>query len=51
MSKKVIGILLLALTAATVVGMVIKNESYWTVYNYIVVALSAICGVVLLGSK
>ncbi len=51
MSKKVIGMLLLALAVATVVGMVIKNEDYWTVYNYVVVVLSAVCGTVLLGSK
>ncbi|MDD5644106.1 MAG: hypothetical protein PHO00_01495 [bacterium] len=51
MSKKLIGVLLLALAAATVVGMVIKNEGYWTIYNYIVVVLSAVCGIVLVGSK
>jgi len=49
--NKVYGVLLLALLAATVVGMVIRNDTYWSVYNYVTIILSALIGISLLKQK
>jgi len=51
MNNKVIGFLLLVLAISTVVGMVIVNATYWSVYNYVTIILSVICGVILLKQK
>ena len=51
MMSKVIGVLLLALLVATIVGMVIKNDAYWGVYNYVTIMLSAGIGISLLKQK
>lgn len=50
-SRIVIGILLLVLAVATVVGMAIENASFWTIYNYITILFSVVGGVVLLKQK
>ncbi len=50
-SLKLLGVLFLVLTAATVVGMIIQNALYWTVYNYATLIISVLGGVVLLKQK
>jgi len=50
-NDKVIGVLLLILAIATIVGMVIKNDAYWSAYNYITIVLSVIIGISLLNQK
>ena len=49
--NKVIGMLLLILAISTIVGMVIKNDTFWLVYNYATIILSVICGIILLKRK
>lgn len=49
--NKVIGALLLVLAVATVVGMVLANDSYWLAYNYAVVIISVVGGIGLLRQK
>jgi E3 ubiquitin-protein ligase DOA10 len=49
--NKVIGVLLLVLAVSTVVGMVINNDIYWSVYNYATLAISVFGSFVLLGHK
>lgn len=49
--SKVLGVLLLVLAAATVVGMVIQNDAYWNIHNYVTVILCVICGLALLKQK
>jgi len=44
---KLIGILLLVFAVYTVLGMILKNESFWTVYNYVTLVFSIASGVVL----
>jgi len=34
--NKVIGVLLLILALATIIGMIIENPTFWLVYNYFV---------------
>jgi len=50
-NNRVIGFLLLVLAISTVVGMVIVNAAYWSVYNYVTIIFSVICGVILLKQK
>jgi hypothetical protein len=49
--NKVLGLLLLVLAIATVMGMVIRNDAYWTVYNYFTIIVSIISGRALLKQK
>jgi len=49
--NKAIGLLLLVLAISTIVGMVIDNNVYWAVYNYITIVLSVIGGTILLKQK
>ncbi len=49
--NKVVGMSLLVLAGATVVGMVIKSDTYWLNYNYITIILSVIFGISLLRRK
>lgn len=49
--RKMVGGLLLALAIATVVGMVIMNDVYWSIYNYATLAISALGSIVLLRQK
>ena len=52
MSKnKVIGVLLAILAVATMAGMVIENDTFWRLYNYTTVILSAIGSLILLKGK
>ena len=44
----VLGVLLLVLAAATVVGMVIQDDAYWNIYNYVTIILTVIGGLALL---
>ena len=46
--NKIIGVLLLVLAVATIAGMVINNDTFWTVYNWTVIVLSVLSGVILL---
>ncbi|MEI6832104.1 MAG: hypothetical protein WCK61_05310 [Candidatus Omnitrophota bacterium] len=50
-NNKVIGLLLLVLAMLTIVGMVINNNAYWGVYNYITLIISLFGGIVLLKQK
>jgi len=49
--NKVIGLLLMALAIATILGMAINDNAYWAVYNYLAVIISAISGFILLKQK
>lgn len=49
--NKIIGILLLIFTVYTIVGMVIKNNAYWAIYNYVTIIFSVLSGIVLLKEK
>ena len=49
--NKIFGVLLLALLVATIVGMAIKNDAYWGIYNYVTIILSAVIGISLLKQK
>jgi hypothetical protein len=46
--NKVIGVLLLVLAVATVAGMVINKDAFWTIYNWTVIVLSVVGGIILL---
>ena len=50
-AAKVIGVLLLIFTVYTVIGMVLANDAFWGVYNYVTLIFSVISGVVLLKQK
>jgi len=50
-TDKVIGVLMLVLTVATVTGMILADDAYWSVYNYATVLFSVVGGVVLLKQK
>ena len=49
--NKVLGVLLLVLAVSTVVGMVIKNDTYWAGLNYVTVAVSVLSAIALLKQK
>jgi len=49
--NQAIGILMLFLAVYTIVGMVLKSDDFWLVYNYITLAFFAIGGLVLLKNK
>jgi len=49
--NKVIGALLLILAISTIIGMRIENTTFWLSYNYATIALSVICGSILLFNK
>jgi len=49
--NKVIGALLLILAISTITGMLIENATFWLTYNYATIALSLICGIILLKKK
>jgi len=46
--NKLIGFMLLLLCLGTITGMYFNKDSYWAVYNYTVIILSAIGSIVLL---
>ncbi|MDD5505188.1 MAG: hypothetical protein PHR73_00295 [Candidatus Omnitrophica bacterium] len=48
---KVIGALLLVFAVFTVLGMILANETYWGVYNYVTLAFSVLSGIALLNEK
>lgn len=48
---KVIGVLLLVFAVYTIIGMVLANDAYWRVYNYLTVIFSLLSGVALLKAK
>jgi hypothetical protein len=50
-TNKVIGLLLLILAVSTVMGMIINNAAYWSIYNYAVIIISALSGIILLKQK
>ncbi|MBL7069680.1 MAG: hypothetical protein ISS34_07475 [Candidatus Omnitrophica bacterium] len=50
-NNKVIGLLLLILAISTIVGMVINNAIFWSIYNYATIIFSIISGIVLLKQK
>jgi hypothetical protein len=49
--KKILGVLLLLLAAATVVGMMIQNDAFWNIYNYVTFLLTVLGGFALLKTK
>ncbi len=49
--NKVIGILLIVLAAATILGMAVENAAYWLIYNCITVLFSVLGGIILLRQK
>jgi uncharacterized membrane protein len=49
--NKLVGALLLALAIATVVGIVIMNDAYWQIYNYVTLLITTLGGIVLLKQK
>ncbi len=49
--NKVIGMLLLILGIATIIGMVIDNAIYWITYNPIVTIFALVSGIILLKQK
>jgi len=49
--NKVIGVLLLVLVVFTIVGMVLANDVFWLIYNYIVLMVCALSGIALLKQK
>ena len=46
--SKIIGVLLLILAVTTIVGMIIDNVTFWTIYNWATIILSAVGGFTLL---
>lgn len=46
-----LGIILLLLTAATVTGLILNNNDYWAVYNYVSIVITAVCGFTLVRQK
>ena len=46
-TNKILGMLLLALTAGTIVGMVLNNDNYWAVYNYFTLVICGVSGLLL----
>ena len=49
--NKVLGVLLVLLAVATGVGMVIQNDDYWNIHNYVTIILCIICGALLIKQK
>jgi len=49
--NKVIGTSLLILAIYTIIGMVLNNNSFWSVYNYVTLIFSVLSGIVLLRQK
>jgi hypothetical protein len=49
--NKVIGKLLLIFAVCTVVGMVLNDNTFWSVYNYVTLAFYVVSGIVLLKQK
>jgi len=49
--NKVIGVLLLVLAVYTIIGIVLANDAYWGIYNYVTLAFSILSGIVLLKEK
>ncbi|MFA5038620.1 MAG: hypothetical protein WC732_02960 [Candidatus Omnitrophota bacterium] len=49
--NKVLGALLLVLAVSTVVGMIIQNDAFWNIYNYVTIILVVISGLALLKQK
>jgi hypothetical protein len=50
-ADKVIGVLMLVLTVATIAGMILADDAYWSIYNVATALFSVIGGVVLLKQK
>jgi uncharacterized membrane protein len=50
-TNKVIGRLLLVFVVYTVIGMVVKNDAYWFIYNYVTLVFSLLAGMILLKQK
>ncbi len=46
--NKIIGVLLLVLAVATITGMIINKDAFWTIYNWAVIIFSVVSGIVLL---
>ena len=50
-ANKIIGVALYLVAIATINGMVIQNEIFWLVYNYVLIFGGIIAGTVLLRAK
>jgi len=49
--NKIIGVLLLVLALAAVVGMVLNSDAYWNVYNCVTILICGLSGILLLKQK
>lgn len=49
--NRVIGLLLLVLAVYTILGMILANDTYWSVYNYVTLVFSVLSGIALLKEK
>ena len=49
--NKTIGLLLLVLAVYTSLGMVLANDAYWGIYNYVTLVFSIVSGIALLKQK
>ena len=49
--NKFIGILLLAFAVYTVAGMVLANDTFWSIYNYVTLVFFMLSGIILLRQK
>jgi uncharacterized membrane protein len=49
--SKIIGTLLLVFAIYTIAGMVLANDVFWSIYNYVTLVLSILSGIVLLKEK
>ncbi|MDD5355912.1 MAG: hypothetical protein PHY56_05215 [Candidatus Omnitrophica bacterium] len=49
--NKVIGLLLLVLAVYTILGMILANDNYWSVYNYVTLVFFVLSGIALLKEK
>ena len=46
--NKVIGVSLLVFAVCTIIGMVLADDTYWNIYNYVTLVFSMLSGIVLL---
>ena len=49
--NRIIGLLLLVLAVYTSLGMVLANDAYWGIYNYVTLVFSIVSGIALLKQK
>lgn len=50
-TNQIVVLFLLALGVSTVIGMILKNDAFWQIYNYGTILGSVLCGILLLKQK